>query len=72
MSRAQQSVRDIFIEALSLKANKAPASAIRAFILKAAHANSYTVTESGDLDVFEIGFPAGKTISFDGSELRFL
>jgi hypothetical protein len=70
-SQAKQSVRDIYVGALSLKANKASSFEIRTFILKAARDNSYKVTESsGDLDVFEVSFPTGQTISFDGEELR--
>jgi hypothetical protein len=70
VNRPRQTVREIFGEALAKNANRAPASEIRAFILRAAHHNRYDVTESVHGDTFKIRFPTGQTISFDGRELR--
>lgn len=72
MSRATQSVQDIFAGALSLRSNKASPFEIRQFITKAARDSGYNeLSESGDLDEFEIEFlSTGETISFGGQELR--
>ncbi len=71
MSQNKQSVRDIFLGALSRKANNAKPIEIRQFILDAARENLYDVTTVGDLDEFTIRFSSGQTISFDGDELRY-
>lgn len=71
MSRENQSVRDIFLGVLSRKSQKVPTLEIRAFILSAARDTGYDLTESGDLDAFEIGFPTGETISYDGQDWYF-
>lgn len=71
MSRENQSVRDIFLGVLSRNSQKVPTIEIRAFILNAARDNGYDLSESGDLDAFEIVFPTGETISFDGQDWRF-
>jgi len=70
MNQDRQSVRDIFVGALSRKRNDASPLEIHAFILEAARVNDYALVESGDLNKFEINFPTGETISFDGEELR--
>ena len=71
MSREQQSARDIFVGARSRKSRMVPPLEIRDFILRTARDNGYALTENGDLDVFEIGFSTGETISFDGHEWQF-
>lgn len=71
MGREQQSARDIFFGALSRKSRMVPPLEIRDFILRAARDNGHALTESGDLDVFEIGFSTEETISLDGHEWHF-
>jgi hypothetical protein len=70
VSQALQSVREIFVSTLSRKAAGATAFEMRQFIRSAARENDYDVTIVGDLDIYDIRFPTGETISFDGAELR--
>ena len=66
------SVRDIFVAALSLKANGKPLHEIRAAILDMGRANGFSaIDEIRGEDTFEIIFDTAGKISFDGRKLYY-
>jgi hypothetical protein len=67
-----KTIRDLFIEALSMKARGQRSDDIRQHLINDAHKSGFSkITQNGGLGAFELTFVAtGEPISFDGAAWR--